>query len=175
MKLDATDLINYHCPRWNELPEIELYADQVICILQTNLAIFSTDIETPIITQSMINNYVKKGFLMRPTKKKYNRTHLAYLFVICILKRLMNISEISDSIQVMQKIYTVENGYNFFCEELENAIKNVFSMNETNSKKFIESATREDITLRAMVSAFANCVLVDKLILLRKNENKNTN
>lgn len=110
---------------------------------------------------------------MPPTKKKYNRTHLAYLFVICILKRLMNISEISDSIQVMQKIYTTENGYNFFCEELENAIKNVFNMIETKTKAFVESASREDITLRAMVSAFANCVLVDRLILLRKSENKN--
>ncbi len=28
------ELINYHCPRWNELPEIELYIDQVICVLQ---------------------------------------------------------------------------------------------------------------------------------------------
>lgn len=173
MKLEANDLLNYHCPRWNELPEIELYADQVICILQNNLEIFNKADENPIITQSMINNYVKKGFLMPPTKKKYNRTHLAYLFVICILKRLMNISEISDSIQIMQKIYTTENGYNFFCEELESAIKTVFSMTEQKPKTFVESASREDITLRAMLSAFANCILVDRLILLRKNGNKN--
>lgn len=51
MKLEANDLLNYHCPRWNELPEIELYADQVICILQTNLAIFNKDDENPIITK----------------------------------------------------------------------------------------------------------------------------
>ena len=41
MKVEAEELINYHCPRWNELPEIELYIDQVICVLQSNLSIFS--------------------------------------------------------------------------------------------------------------------------------------
>ena len=33
MKIEAQNLIDYHCPRWNELPEIELYIDQVICVL----------------------------------------------------------------------------------------------------------------------------------------------
>ena len=33
---------------------------------------------------------------------------------------------------------------------------------------FKEEDTREYATLKAIVSAFANCILVDKLILLRK-------
>ena len=37
MEISAEDIMNYHCPRWNELPEIELYIDQVVCILQNNL------------------------------------------------------------------------------------------------------------------------------------------
>ena len=48
---------------------------------------------SPVITPNMINNYVKQEVLKPPVKKKYNKTHLAYLFVICILKRLMSISE----------------------------------------------------------------------------------
>ena len=103
MKIEAQNLINYHCPRWNELPEIELYIDQVICVLQNNLAIFLKEENTPVITPNMINNYVKQEVLMPPIKKKYNKTHLAYLFVICILKRLMSISEINESIKSMKK------------------------------------------------------------------------
>ena len=92
MKVEAEELINYHCPRWNELPEIELYIDQVISVLQSNLSIFSKEENSPVITPNMINNYVKQEVLKPPVKKKYNKTHLAYLFVICILKRLMSIS-----------------------------------------------------------------------------------
>ena len=50
MKVEAEELINYHCPRWNELPEIELYIDQVICVLQSNLSIFSKEENSPVIT-----------------------------------------------------------------------------------------------------------------------------
>ena len=103
MKIEVEDLLNYHCPRWNELPEIELYIDQVTYFLQKNLSVFTKDKENPIITSSMINNYVKQNILEPPIKKKYNRQHLSYLFVICILKRLMSISEIGDSIVTMKK------------------------------------------------------------------------
>lgn len=168
MKIEAEDLINYHCPRWNELPEIELYIDQVVCILQNNLSIFSKNSETPIITASMINNYVKQDVIKPPVKKKYNREHLSFLFVICILKRLMSISEIGDSIQTMLKVYSIQDGYNLFCEELENAIKVAFSNNINNVSTILETESRELAVLKAIVSAFANCILVDRLILLRK-------
>lgn len=168
MKIEAQNLINYHCPRWNELPEIELYIDQVICVLQNNLAIFLKEENTPVITPNMINNYVKQEVLMPPIKKKYSKTHLAYLFVICILKRLMSISEINESIKSMKKSYSVEDGYNVFCEELEKALKKAFNPTEEIEPIFKEEDTREYATLNAIVSAFANCILVDKLILLRK-------
>ena len=168
MKIEVEDLLNYHCPRWNELPEIELYIDQVTYFLQKNLSVFTKDKENPIITSSMINNYVKQNILEPPIKKKYNRQHLSYLFVICILKRLMSISEIGDSIVTMKKIVTVEEGYNMFCEELENAIKRTFKPELETKPTSIEKDIREYATLRAMVTAFANCILVDRLILLRK-------
>lgn len=169
MKIDAEDLINYHCPRWNELPEIELYIDQVVFILQNNLSVFLRDKNTPIITASMVNNYVKQEVLEPPVKKKYNRSHLAYLFVICTFKKFMNISEIGESISIMKKIVSVEKGYNMFCDELENALKRTFDPTlQLPNPSFLETDTREIATLRAMVSAFADSVLVDRLILLRK-------
>lgn len=169
MRVEAEDLIKYHCPRWDELPQIDLYIDQVICVLQNNLSIFSKDKQTPIITASMINNYVKQGIIDAPIKKKYNRQQISHLFVICILKRLMSISEIDDSIKTIKKTCTVEEGYNLFCDELENALKKTF-----NPEKYIENKPKEDTreyeTLKAMISAFVNCILVDRLILLRKNK-----
>ena len=167
MNIVADDLINYHCPRYSELPQIDLYIDQVVCILQNNLEIFCKDKDNPIITPSMINNYVKKNILEAPIKKKYSKDHLAHLFVICIFKRLMSISDIGESIRLMKKIYSVEDGYNIFCEELENAIKSTFDKNYVKKDSSIQSDTREIATLKAIVSAFADTILVDRLILMR--------
>lgn len=167
MNLDAQDLLNYHCPRFNELPEIELYIDQVICILQKNLEIFSKNKDIPVITPSMINNYVKQEVLEPPRKKKYDKEHIAYLFVICILKKSMSILEIKDSINVMRKNYSVEDGFNLFCEELEKALRYTFNPESKSLENFTKTDTREVATLRAMVLAFSNSVLVDRLIMLR--------
>ena len=67
MKVEAEELINYHCPRWNELPEIELYIDQVICVLQSNLSIFSKEENSPVILQASSSaiKYARIGYLRK--------------------------------------------------------------------------------------------------------------
>lgn len=47
-------------PRWEDLPEIDLYMDQVIALMRKYLSIFDTDGEK-LLTPAMINNYVKMG------------------------------------------------------------------------------------------------------------------
>ena len=42
---------------WNELPDINLYMDQVIGLLSEKLSFFAED-EDKLLTKSMINNYV---------------------------------------------------------------------------------------------------------------------
>ncbi len=168
MNIIADDLINYHCPRYNELPEIDLYIDQVVTILQNNLSIFCKDPENPIITPSMINNYVKNGLLDSPIKKRYSKDHLSHLFVICILKKLMSISDIGESIRLLKKLYSVEDGYNIFCDELEISLKSTFDKNYKDKNEVLDSDIREIATLKAITRAFADCILVDRLISMRE-------
>ena len=47
-----------------------------------------------VITASAINNYVRKKLMPAPVKKRYYRTHIAYLLVLCTLKQSLTISEI---------------------------------------------------------------------------------
>ena len=168
MKVEAKDLLDYHFPRFDELPEIELYIDQVICVVQKNLSIFSKNKETPVITPSMINNYVKQEVLEPPKKKKYNKEHLAYLFVICILKKSMSILEIKESINIMRKSYSVEEEYNLFCDEIEKALMHTFKPeNNIIIEDYMQTESRKVATVRAMAMTFANSVLVDRLIMMR--------
>lgn len=89
---------SFHMPRWNDLPEIDLYMDQVISVTDKYLGTLCTT-DDPILTPSMINNYVKSGIIPSPVKKKYSREHLAKLLVICILKPVMEISAIAQIIE----------------------------------------------------------------------------
>ncbi len=52
-----------------------------------------------LLTNSMINNYVKKSVLPHPEKKKYSREHLAALTVICMLKQVLAIQDIGTLLQ----------------------------------------------------------------------------
>ena len=168
MQILADDIMNYHCPRWNELPEIELYIDQVIYILENNLSIFNKDIDSPLITPSMINNYVKQHILKPPVKKKYNRSHLSYLFVICVFKRLMSLSQIRGSITMTRRLFSVEDGYNLFCDQLEKALKNAFDPSN-NPPILIESGDVQEVAaLKAIVTSFSNIVLADRIISIRE-------
>ena len=70
------DLQRYHLPRWEELPDIELYMDQVITLIERYLAPLLEEADeenNKIITSAMINNYVKLGIMPKPIKKRYER------------------------------------------------------------------------------------------------------
>lgn len=81
-------------PEWEHLPAIPLYVDQVLQYLRDSLRFFERDEEDVLLTNSMINNYVKKDVLPHPEKKKYSREHLAALAVICTLKQVLAIQDI---------------------------------------------------------------------------------
>ena len=158
-------IMKIHIPRWNELPEIDLYLDQVVNYLERYLESYSVNKEDKIITKTMINNYVKQGIMPAPEKKKYNRTHIAYLLVICILKQVYCISDIGKLISLTIKSFEIEKAYNRFCANLEISIKNVFTRKEFPN---VEKMTEEQYLLKNVVQAFA-----DKLYVEMKFLNKN--
>ena len=124
MNYDA--MSNFHCPRWNELPDIELYMDQVVNIMDRHLNCFAQE-GSKIITSTMINNYVKQKIVKPPKNKKYDRVHLAYLIPVCILKQVIGIPELCDGIALILQHREIPEAYDIFCELLEQALNNVFS------------------------------------------------
>lgn len=144
---------NVHIPRWNELPEFELYMDQVIGLAEKHLgALYHTD-GKGLLTPSMINNYVKSGVLPPPKNKKYNRTHLAILMIICAMKPVMEISAISDVIGRTTSSMDIERVLDEFARmyenELSTSMKRARILAETSEDKEILSFIAIENTLRA--------------------------
>lgn len=63
-KLDRLQIVRL--PRWTDLPDLELYMDQVVSYINQYLNALNLDE----ITASMINNYVKKKKLWQHRLKK---------------------------------------------------------------------------------------------------------
>ena len=115
---EQENAVKIHIPRWNELPEIDLYLDQVVNYIEKYLGQYNVNKEDKIITKTMINNYVKLGIMPAPEKKKYSREHVAYLIVICILKQVYSISDIGKLISLTIEYFELSKAYNRFCISL---------------------------------------------------------
>lgn len=151
-------LYKHHMPRWDELPDIELYLDQVVNYLEKHLGIYVANKEEKIITKTMINNYVKQEIMPAPEKKKYGKTHLAYLIVICILKQVYSINDIKRLIELTIQNFEIRKAYNRFCTNLEVSVKHAFSKKEI---KNCEKMTEEQYLLKIVVQSFSNKLYVE--------------
>ncbi len=146
------NIINFHCPRWHELPDIGLYMDQVVSIIEDNLGLITLSNEGKIVTSTMINNYVKQKMIAPPFKKKYQKSQVARLFIICILKRCFSISEITIIIDLLLRRHDEQKSYDLFCNELENSLQTVFQPEKSPGSY----SSAEPAMLQAVMRAFAN-------------------
>ena len=157
-EIDQEMIMKIHIPRWNELPEIDLYLDQVVNYLEKYLEQYNVIREEKIITKTMINNYVKLGIMPAPEKKKYSREHIAYLIVICVLKQVYSISDIGKLISLTIQYFELSKAYNRFCANLEISVKNVFSRKEFPN---VEKMTEEQYLLKNVVQSIADKLYVE--------------
>lgn len=106
---------------WDQLPDFPLYMDQVLSYMDRQVIRFD---EEDTLTASMVNNYTKSGLVPRAEGKKYNRTHLAYLTAICVLKHVMSTRDMDLLIrEELQGERPIREGYDAFCASLDKALR----------------------------------------------------
>lgn len=116
--------MNYqNLPSWEELPNLELYLDQVLLYVNQTTAM-TPELVQKELTASMVNNYVKHGYLKKPIKKKYQKEQIGRLIAISLLK---NTFPIQTVVAVLEKL-TAE----YSPEELYNAFINYWNDNQTD-------------------------------------------
>ena len=77
-----------------DLPNIDLYMDQVTTFMEDQLASTKRHDDDKILTKTMINNYAKNNLLPSPEKKRYSKEHLLVLIFIYYFKNILSISDI---------------------------------------------------------------------------------
>lgn len=116
----------------DEIPNIDLYMDQVIQLFENKFADSKRNDEEKILTKTMINNYAK-GKLIFPIKnKKYSKEHLILMSLIYQLKGALSINDIQTTLDGINKRIIKEDIEidSFYTSYLNLSKKNVTDFNE---------------------------------------------
>ncbi len=166
--MDHKDILGFHCPRFNELPTIPLYKDQVISYVEEVLKPLNLNPNEKLLTPTMLNNYVKQRVVTPPVGRRYTERHLAYLIVVCLFKQVYSLTEICEMIQIQRDLYSTEQAYNYFCVELEKALQFVFSARESIEPNSATTVTFETEVLRSAVMSVAHKLFIQKYLQDKK-------
>lgn len=158
----------YETVPWDRMPEIDLYMDQVITYMDKQLHLFQSKENSKLLTSSMINNYVKDGLLPRPNHKKYSREHLAGLLIICILKQVLSIPDISALSQELSLESSTEQLHHIFCEIQKSALQEVCSRVEDTAQQ--GEAQLKQLAFTLSIEATARRAAAERILCALKQD-----
>ncbi|MGL4773565.1 MAG: DUF1836 domain-containing protein [Clostridium sp.] len=166
----SKEILEFNLPRFNELPKVPLYKDQVISYIEDALRALNLSSEEKLLTPTMLNNYVKQKVVYPPKDKKYNEKHLAYLIVVCILKQVFSLQEVNELIKFQIRMCPIEDAYNYFCVELENTLKAVFTTRDFSYPSSAKEINFESEALRSTIMSFSHKLFIQKALQKRISE-----
>ena len=96
----------------SEIPNIDLYMDQVTSFMDEHMQHSKRRSEDKILTKTMINNYAKNKLLPPPVKKRYSREHMLLLIFIYYFKGILSLSDIQALMKpVTERFFQNEEGF----------------------------------------------------------------
>ncbi|MBM7710696.1 DUF1836 domain-containing protein [Enterococcus xiangfangensis] len=167
----AESLKKVRLPRWEELPELELYMDQVITLVDRYLAPLIEDEKHQLLSSAMVNNYVKHKLVPPPVKKRYNRNHLAYLIAITLLKQVFSIPDVNELIRIQLTNNEPKDAYNGFCTVQEDALIQIAKIILGEEVSLTRSSKKfHYLAMESAVASFTQKMLAEKIIQLDKEK-----
>ncbi|MCI6275113.1 MAG: DUF1836 domain-containing protein [Coriobacteriaceae bacterium] len=141
----AERMTSIHISRFSELPRIELYLDQLLRMVDDELSFMRLPDESPLVTGSMVNNYVKRHVMPAPVKHRYTRRHVCYVLCVCLFKRVLSIEQVTRLIHCVDEAgLDLERAYDELCSALECALAEQFAV----GPDFVAPAVEPVIDLR---------------------------
>lgn len=115
---------DFHLPRYDDLPRMGLYLDQVVRYVN---AAFPPAMGVKI-TNTMVSSYVKRGLLSRPQQRLYGREQVISLLLIAVGRQILPLDDLHVLFQIQRHAVDLERAYNYFCVQFEITIKQTFGL-----------------------------------------------
>jgi hypothetical protein len=167
----------------DEIPNIDLYMDQLTSFMDERLKKTTRHPETDkILTKTMINNYAKNNLLPPPVRKKYSKDHLILLIFIYYYKSILSISDIQTLIEPLKSRFHLsddefnlsniyQTAYELQSEELEPVIEDLKKKYERSLKTYEDENIPDDMKNRMQLFSFITLLSYDvyvKKLLIEK-------
>lgn len=113
MKIDMNDMLgsileslsNISYVKADDVPNIDLYMDQVTTFMEEHLASTKRYEHDKILTKTMINNYAKNNLIPPPLKKKYSKEHMLIMLFVYYFKNILSIKDIEAVLKPLTDRY----------------------------------------------------------------------
>ncbi|GAA0086130.1 DUF1836 domain-containing protein [Clostridium sp. CTA-7] len=138
-----------------EIPEIDLYMDQVTQLFDNKFNDSKRTEEDKALTKTMVNNYAKGKLLMSVKNKKYSKEHLILMSLIYNLKGALSISDIKSSLNKIvtslenKENYALRDLYKLYLEQYQNDLIDVeksmeYKLNDIQNMLLKEEGLKSD-------------------------------
>lgn len=124
--------------RPEEIPDIDLYMDQVTTFMDEHLKSYKRYEEDKLLTKTMINNYTKNNLLPPPDKKKYSKEHMLILIFIYYFKNILSISDIQSMFEPLTEKFFSNDKVN-----LEMIYREVFELEKEQINTLIKDVIKK--------------------------------
>lgn len=161
-----------------EIPNIDLYMDQVTSFMEKQLKSTKRNEEDKVLTKTMINNYAKNNLLPAPIKKKYSKEHLLLLIFIYYFKNILTMKDIEVLLKPLTERYfqadseiSIANIYDEICDfekERTESIQKEMELTYNHAMEVfpeVNEEDRESLQLFFFICSLSFDVYVKKLLI----------
>lgn len=135
--IDSLRDVKYIMP--DDIPNIDLYMDQVTTFMDKHLKSSKRYSEDKLLTKTMINNYTKNQLLPPPNKKKYTKEHMFLLIFIYYYKNILSINDIQSIFNPLTERYYGEDS----SVKLEDIYKEIFRLEKDQTDALTKDMIRK--------------------------------
>lgn len=147
-------------PHWDDLPNFDLYMDQVVALMTEYTGPLGLEAVTP----AMINNYVKNKVIVAPAKKKYQVMQIVDILLLTLLKQSFSIQEIRSGIDRVTASEYPKQAYDRFIDLLN---KKISLIGKSRPDRHAENLT--DQLLEAASDMVVDQLETNQLVKIVKN------
>ena len=175
--LDSLDHVDYIRPE--EIPNIDLYMDQVTTFMDEHFSSTKRYSEDKILTKTMINNYTKNNLLPPSVKKKYSREHMLLLILIYYFKNILSIKDIETVLEPLREKYFASDSslklsdiYSEVCEmeksrieAMKASVKEAYGKAQSSFENVPEGEEKNELQLFTFICSLSFDVYLKKMMI----------
>lgn len=147
-----------------EIPDLDLYMDQVIQLFEGKFSASKRYDEDKVLTKTMINNYAKAKLFFPIKNKKYSKEHLLLIGMIYQMKSVLSIRDIGKTFsEINKKIqddgFDLEDFYNKYIQLMEENVEafqsyiqkqEAFFATEWNMEKIVDEKLQQILFIASL-------------------------